>query len=117
MDLFFKFLGFLFAVLFAAGAVVQLNDQDAVVWVVIYALAAVISLLFALDRIGYVAPLLLGGACLFFGIYLYPDDFQGFGLDDGDIATVELGREAFGLLIIAAVLLIFAARIRRRSVL
>ena len=39
-----------------------------------------------------------------------PEKFEGFEIGVGDIKNVEEGREAFGLLIIAMVLLIFAGR-------
>ncbi|MFS4456895.1 transmembrane 220 family protein [Maribacter sp. 2304DJ31-5] len=115
MHTFFKFLGFLFTVLFTLGAVVQYNDPDAFLWIIIYAIAALISLLFTLDKIGYILPMILGILGLIGFTYLYPSDFQGFDLNDGDIKTVELGREAFGLLIIALVLLLFAFRIKKAS--
>ncbi|MFS4467725.1 transmembrane 220 family protein [Maribacter sp. 2210JD10-5] len=115
MNIFFKFLGFLFAVLFILGAIVQYNDPDSLQWILIYAVAAVISLLFALDKIGFLIPFVFGILGIIGFIYLYPTNFQGFDLNDGDIKTVELGREAFGLLIIAVVLLLFAFRIKKTS--
>ncbi|MEP2279250.1 transmembrane 220 family protein [Maribacter sp.] len=114
MNLLFKILGYVFAVLFTVGAGLQYNDPDSLHWIVIYGIAALISLLFALNKVGYVVPLVLGVLAFIGFIYLYPTDFQGFDLNDGDIVTVELGREAFGLLIISIVLLVFAFRIRRR---
>lgn len=109
----FKILGYLFALLFAAGAVVQYNDPDPLQWIFIYSMSAVVSLGFALNKISFTLPLLMGVVSLIGCIYLYPSDFQGFDLDDGDIQTVELGREAFGLLIIAVVMLLFSFRLKR----
>lgn len=94
---------------------VQFNDLDAMLWIGVYALASCICLLFALNRINPWIPLGVGTLALFGFIYLYPNDFQGFGLDDGPIETVELAREAFGSLIIALVLLLFGFRLRRQS--
>ena len=82
MNLLFKTLGYLFTLLFITGAILQYNDPDALVWVIIYAIAALVSL--------------------------------GFALNDGDITTVELGREAFGLLIISIVMLVFSFRVKRK---
>lgn len=113
---FYKVLGYLFTVLFALGAVVQYNDPDSLLWIVIYAAAAIISLLFALNKLKMVVPFVLGIVCFIGFIYLYPSDFQGFDLNDGDIQTVELGREAFGLLIISFVLLLYAFRLKRLKV-
>jgi hypothetical protein len=115
MNTLFKFIGFLFTVLFAIGAAVQYNDPDSLGWIVIYLAAAFVSLLFALDKLTMLVPLVAGIACFIGFIYLYPADFQGFDLDDGDITTVELGREAFGLLIIALVLFLYVFRLKRKS--
>ncbi len=112
MNLLFKILGYLFAILFTVGAALQYNDPDALVWVIIYGIAATVSLLFAINKIGYILPLVLGLLAFVDFIYLYPSDFQGFDLNDGDIATVELGREAFGLLIISIVMFVFSFRIK-----
>lgn len=115
MNLVFKGLGYVFALLFATGAALQYNDSDALVWIIIYVLAAFISLGFALNKIGPMLPLVSGVLSLIGFLYLYPSDFQGFDLKDGDIETVELGREAFGLLIIAVVMLLFGFRLKRKS--
>tara|TARA_R110002051_G_scaffold1246_2_gene6863 strand:- start:1962 stop:2309 length:348 start_codon:yes stop_codon:yes gene_type:complete len=114
MNLLFKILGYVFAVLFTIGAVLQYNDPDSLHWIVIYGMAAVVSLLCALNKIGHIVPLVLGVLAFIGFVYLYPSDFQGFDLNDGDIVTVELGREAFGLLIISIVLLVFAFRSKKK---
>lgn len=113
MNVLFKTLGFVFAILFAIGAVLQYNDPDSLHWIIVYGIAALVSLLFALNKMKFVVPLVLGVFAFIGFVYLYPSDFQGFDLNDGDIKTVELGREAFGLLIISVVLLVFAFRIKR----
>jgi len=114
MNLLFKILGYLFIILFAVGAVLQYNDPDSLYWIIIYAIAAFVSLLFALNKIGFVLPLALGALAFVGFLYLYPTNFQGFDLNDGDIETVELGREAFGLLIISIVMLVFSFCIKRK---
>ncbi|SFR91840.1 MULTISPECIES: transmembrane 220 family protein [Maribacter] len=114
MNKLFKVLGYLFAVLFTISAVLQYNDPDSLHWIIIYGIAALVSLLFALNKIGFLVPLVLGVLAFINFVYLYPSDFQGFDLNDGDIETVELGREAFGSLIISITLLVFAFRIKRK---
>lgn len=114
MNLSFKILGYLFAILFTVGAALQYNDPDSLYWIIIYGIAATISLLFALNKIGYILPLALGVVAFIGFLYLYPLDFQGFDLNDGNIEIVELGREAFGLLIISIVMLVFGFRIKRK---
>lgn len=115
MNLLFKTIGLLFAVLFIVGAVVQYNDPDSFLWILIYLLAAVISILFSFNRLRFIVPLVIGTLCFIGFMYLYPSNFQGFGLDDGPIETVELGREAFGLLIIALVMFLYTVRLGRKS--
>ncbi len=115
MNTLFKSIGILFTVLFGIGAAVQYNDPDSLVWIVIYAVAAFVSLLFALDKLAILVPLVAGIACFIGFVYLYPPDFQGFDLNDGDIKTVELGREAFGLLIIALVFFLYVFKLKQKS--
>ncbi|WP_047244822.1 transmembrane 220 family protein [Maribacter thermophilus] len=114
MNVLYKIIGFVFMVFFAWGAIVQYNDPDAFLWITVYTIAAIVSLLFALDRVKYIIPLILGVICFIGFVYLYPCDFQGFDLDDGDIKTVELGREAFGLLIIAIVMFFYSFRLGKK---
>lgn len=115
MNPIFKGIGFLFTLLFGLGAAVQYNDPDSLGWIIIYLVAAGISLLFAFNKLNIFIPLIFGMACFIGFIYLYPSNFQGFDLNDGDIKTVELGREAFGLLIIALVCSLYAYRLKVKS--
>lgn len=113
MKLLFKVLGYVFFLMFVAGAAVQYNDPDALLWIFIYSIAALISLGFVLNKIGAKLPLVVGVISFIGFLFLYPSDFQGFDLNDGDIKTVELGREAFGLLIISVVMFVFGFRLKR----
>lgn len=106
----------MFTGLFTLGALVQYNDPDSLWWILIYGVAAFVSLLFSLDKLHIRWPLMLGVAGIIGFIYLYPSNFQGFDLEDGDINTVELGREAFGLLIIALVMFLYTVRLSRLKV-
>lgn len=115
MNPIFKGIGFLFTLLFGLGAAVQYNDPDSLAWIIIYLLAAIISLSFALDKLNIFIPFICGLACFVGFVYLYPSDFQGFDLNDGDIKTVELGREAFGLLIIALICFLYSYRLKLKS--
>jgi len=113
MKLGFKLLGGLFAILFVVGAVLQYNDPDVVVWILIYGFAATTSVLFALNKLKIGVPLAIAILCFIGFVYLYPSNFQGFDLEDGDITAVELGREAFGLLIISLVHFVYALALRK----
>lgn len=112
MKLFFKIFALVFAVLFSIAAALQYNDPDAFLWIIIWALAAVLCLAFAVEKLSFPVPFLMGILAIVGFTYLYPTNFQGFDLNDGDITMVELGREAFGALIIGVVLLSIAFRIR-----
>ncbi len=112
MNILFKILSFLFTVLFLVSAALQYNDPDPIIWIVIWGIAAILSILFFFNKISFPIPLIVGIACFIGFIYLFPSNFQGFGLENGVIENVELAREAIGLLIIALVMLIYAFRIR-----
>lgn len=110
MNSVFKVIAILFGILFLVSAGLQYNDPDPLVWIVIWGLAGIIALAFAFGRISFPIPLVSGVAALVGFFYLYPEKFEGFEIGAGDIKNVEEGREAFGLLIIAIVLLILALR-------
>lgn len=110
MKTLFKTLGFLFTILFLISAALQYNDPDAFVWIVIWGFAALFCLAFTMNKISFV-PLFFSGILALGGFfYCYPEKFEGFEIGAGDIKNVEEGREAYGLLIIAIVLLVFAIR-------
>lgn len=115
MKLLFKFLGWVFVVLFSISAVLQYNDPDPILWVVIYGSAVLVTLGFLFDKVSYLAPLILGLAGLLGFVYLLPEKFEGFGISDGNIKNIEEAREAFGLLIMAIVMFLFAFRIRFKN--
>ena len=112
MNTFFKILGFLFAVLSIVSAALQYNDPDPIIWILIWGISAIISILFFLNKISFIVTMIVGVLSFMGFMYLYPSNFQGFSLKDGDIENIELGREAFGLLIIALVMFMYAFRIR-----
>ena len=117
MQRFFKFLGWLFAVLFSVSAVLQYNDPDPYLWIFVYGVATLVSVGFVYNRISYIMLLLLGVIYIIGFLYLFPEKFEGFTLGQGDIKNIEEARESFGLLIMAIVMIAFALRVRyvRRS--
>jgi hypothetical protein len=92
-----------FALLFALFAGFQYNDPDPQLWVPIYGLAAVASLmaLFRKGRPWFYTALAVG----FFlaAAQQWPTHFEGFLLDEMGMKTrnIELAREAGGLAICA----------------
>ncbi len=112
MRVFFRFFGGVFVILFLISAVLQYNDPDPFLWIAIYGIAALVAMGFVFNKISYKVPLIIGllGVLGFF--YVFPEKFEGFAIGQGDIKNIEEGREAFGLLIIALIMFVFALRIR-----
>lgn len=115
MKTFFKIFGWVMAALFITSAILQYNDPDPLLWIVIYTLASVVSIFFALDRISYLIPLLFGILALVGGYFSFPAKFEGFEIGAGDIKNIEEGREAVGLLIISVIMFVFSIRARLSS--
>ena len=69
MNPIFKGIGFLFTLLFGLGAAVQYNDPDSLAWIIIYLVAAIISLFFALNKLNIFIPLICGVACFIGFVY------------------------------------------------
>ncbi|MGB5499088.1 MAG: transmembrane 220 family protein [Maribacter sp.] len=115
MEHFFKFLGGVFAILFLISAVLQYNDPDPLLWMAIYGMAALVTLGFVFNKVSYTVPAFVGllGVIGFF--FIFPDKYEGFALGKGDVKNIEEAREAFGLLIIAMLMFIFALRIRFKN--
>jgi hypothetical protein len=112
MKLIFKVFALLFALLFLLAAFVQWNDPDAVLWYFVYGIPALVSLLFLFGRLSHGLAFILSIGYLVGMVFVWPEKFEGFNIGEGDIVNIEKGREAFGLLIIAVVLLVYALRIR-----
>ncbi len=110
MKTLFKGIGFIFAILFFVAAALQYNDPDSLIWIVIWVLAGLLSLGFALNKVSYSVLLICGILALAGFFYCFPEKFEGFEIGTGDIKNIEEGREAFGLLIISIVLLVLGLR-------
>lgn len=114
MKTFFKVFSLLMAALFLWAAYVQLNDPDTFTWVVIYAVAAIGSVLFFVGKLPYWASLLLAIAYLVGAFMFWPESYEGVRFGEREMANmnIERGRESLGLGISALVFLIFSWRIR-----
>lgn len=100
------------AALFLMSAIVQYNDPDPLVWIIIYLIASVVSVLFALKKMTYLVPLFLGIVALIGTYFILPAKFEGFEIGTGDIKNIEEAREAGGLIVIALVMFIYSVRLR-----
>ena len=111
----------LMLLLFTFGAVVQVNDPDPVRWIAIYALAAAACLLSLLRRLAWALPAFLCVVAMAWAATLAPrvvgrvpfhDMFGAFEMRN---VGIEESREMYGLLIIAAWMIVLAVRARLRS--
>ena len=112
MKQFFSIFGWVFGVLCVVSAVLQYNDPDPLLWIVVYGLMALVSFAFAMGRLPFFVPLILGILGLIGFVFFFPEKFEGFQIGSGDIKNIEEGREAFGLLILSLVMFLYAFRIR-----
>lgn len=112
MKTFFKILAIFFSGVFLWAAYVQYNDPDAWLWYAIYGLAALASILFLLGKLRYWMAASLVVIYLFGAFFIWPENFQGVSIGEGDIVNIERGREALGLLIVSGVMLLYALRIK-----
>ena len=98
-----KLIAITFAILFALFAGLQYNDPDPEVWVPIYGLAVLASIM-ALLRVGQPWFFwLMAALYVVAAVYQWPPHFEGFLLDEMGMKTIniELAREAGGLAICA----------------
>ncbi|MEO9893785.1 transmembrane 220 family protein [Aurantibacter sp.] len=108
MKSFAKIFAWIYGILSITSAVLQYNDPDPLLWIVIYAIAALVSFGVALNRVSYLLPLIFGVLGVLGAIYVYPETFEGFEIGKGDIKNIEEGREAFGLIIMSVAMFFFA---------
>lgn len=80
-------------------------------WHAVYGIAALASLLFFLGRMNYFLAAVLCLAYLIGAFWNWPEKFEGVEIGKGDIVNIERGRESLGLLIVSAVMLLYALRI------
>ena len=104
-----------FALLFAAAAIVQYNDPDPLLWILFYSIAAISCLLFYLNRFPSILGLILGGIYLAGAIWVWPEKFEGVSIGSGAIENIEQAREALGLLIMAMVMFFFSWKVRTKK--
>jgi hypothetical protein len=112
----------IFAALFLFGAVVQYNDPDPLRWMLIYLAAAAACVLAAMRRVPTVLPALVALIALAWAAVLAPgvsgsvEPSELVGAWEMKDARVEIGREMYGLLIIAGwMIVIVVAELRWRA--
>lgn len=109
-----KILGVIFTVLFVFAAVVQFNDPDSLLWILLYFVAALVSLLFSFGRLKMWIVLILVPIYLILAVMHWPPQFEGVALDDGmKTINIELARESLGMVICAIAMFLYALRLRK----
>ncbi len=85
--------------LFTLFAVFQFNDPDAMIWILIYGAAALLSMLVFLEKVR--RPVLWIALIAFIAgaVMLWPDHYEGLTLENGYTPAIEEARESLGLLI------------------
>jgi hypothetical protein len=111
-----------FAALFLFGAVVQYNDPDPLRWMLIYLAAATACVLAAMRRLPVALPAMVALVALVWAVTLAPGVLGA--VEPGELvgawemkdARIEVGREMYGLLIIAVwMVLTVVTELRRRT--
>jgi len=110
-----KILAVIFTALFVYAIYVQTNDPDPMLWYVIYGVAALASLLFILDKLPYILAVVLFLGYVVACAMMWPEQFEGVAIGEGDIKNIEEGREALGMLITAGIMLIYALNLKKRK--
>jgi hypothetical protein len=85
--------------LFVVFAIFQINDPDAMVWMLIYGAAALLSLLVFLGKDSRPVLWIALIAFLAGAVMLWPDSYEGLTLENGYTPAIEEARESLGLLI------------------
>ena len=121
-----KIFNLVFCILFIISAGLQYNDPDPVLWILIYGVMAVVSVMAIFEY--YNRWLMIGLAALFsvYMIILYPGVAEWFRQEDKSVLFddvmkmeypyIEESREFLGLLICLIVLAVYLFRSFRRKV-
>jgi hypothetical protein len=120
-----KYFSIFFALMFMAFAALQVNDPDPVLWILIYGVMAVVSVMAIFE---YYNRKLITGLAVIFVVYmviLFPGVAEWFRQDDKSVLFddvlkmeypyIEESREFLGLLICLVVLAIYFFRSFRRK--
>ncbi|MFD2515303.1 transmembrane 220 family protein [Pontibacter locisalis] len=93
-----KIVATLFGLTFLSFVIVQYNDPDPALWMIIYAIAALLCLASAFYKVNHTLLWIAATVFLAGGIYMWPEKYEGLGIGEGDIKNIEEAREALGLM-------------------
>lgn len=111
----FRYINYIVAVLLGLSAIAQINDPDPLFWVLIYAGGALVSILYAFNKLHWITAVLLAIIAGIWAITIIPDltatgfknIFEEIGMQ---YVGVEAAREFSGLIIIALWSLVLAVK-------
>ena len=110
----FTILNYLFLIIFLYCVVVQYNDPDALLWMGIYGIAALICFLTSLRRLHWGISALMAGVTLGLALILAPQVMGNVAFSELFVSmemkteVIEQAREMGGLLIIAVWMIVIA---------
>jgi transmembrane protein TMEM220 len=111
----------LFLLMFAMSVAVQVNDPDPFVWMAIYGVAAIACLLSLLNRLPRWLPMIIATGAILWSLSILPrvlgkvpfgDMFAAWEMKD---IGVEESREMYGLMLVAAWMLVLVWRSRGQT--
>lgn len=95
-------------VLFISWAAFQYNDPDPFIWILVYGIAALVSVLFLIKRLPLVFPIVFLAVTLVWGIYL------STGITyEPPLIQIEEWREMMGLFVVSIWMGFLAWMLRR----
>lgn len=96
--------------LFLVWAYYQINDQDSLLWIMVYLVSAVPGVLYIFDRLPALVPVVLGGICLVWAAFLSTQFTY-----EPPLILIEEWREMMGLVVIAVWMGILAWHARKQG--
>lgn len=108
MKIIFKILAVIFTAMFIYAIYVQTNDPDATLWYLLYGVAALASVLFLMNKLPFTIAVVLFLGYVIGCAVVWPEQYEGITIGEGNIKNIEEGREALGMLITAGIMLIYA---------
>ena len=105
-----KFASAVMALLFIAWAAFQYNDPDPFLWILVYGIAALASVLFLIQRLPAAMPIFFCAACLVWAIYLSTQISY-----EPPLLAIEEWREMMGLFVICGWMGLLIRALRRRK--
>ena len=98
------------ALLFISWAAFQYNDPDPFLWILVYGLAALASVLFLIKRLPLAFPLIYCAVTVVWAIYLSPRITY-----EPPLIAIEEWREMMGLIVISAWMAFLAWLMHRKK--